>query len=230
MSLGRPRLHLRRTDSTNLQARRLALSGAPHGTLITADEQTVGRGRQGRSWVAPPGRALLCSLVLEDAPRLLSLAAGVAVADAVDRWAESPATLKWPNDVLLGERKVAGILVEGRPQAGWTVLGIGINVALGASDLPPELREQATGLGLKSGAVEAVLEALLGSLEAWLPADPAAVLEAVRARDALQGRGVSWSGGSGQAAGIDDDGRLVILTDRHRVALDAGEVHLHRPA
>jgi BirA family transcriptional regulator, biotin operon repressor / biotin---[acetyl-CoA-carboxylase] ligase len=104
--LGRPRLHLRSVGSTNQRARELAAAGAPHGTLVTAAQQTAGRGRQGRRWVAPPGRALLISLVLRRWPRLLPLAAGVAVADECG----PDASIKWPNDVLVGGGKVAGIL------------------------------------------------------------------------------------------------------------------------
>ena len=196
--------------------------GAPHGTLVTAGEQVAGRGRQGRSWTAPPGRALLCSLVVRDPPRLLPLAAGVAVAELVG----PQALVKWPNDVLLAAGKVAGILVEGRPQEGWAVLGIGLNVALRESDFPPELVGRAGTLGLEPGAIEPTLSALLDLLGRWIGADPEEVLEAVRARDALLQRPVRWAGGTGQGAGIDGDGRLVVLTADGRVALDAGEVHL----
>src|ERR1700712_1173777 len=110
--LGSPRLHLRRTASTNQLARQLAAAGAPHGTLVTAGEQAAGRGRQGRTWSAPPGRALLLSVVLRDPPRLLPLVAAVAVAEE----AGDDALVKWPNDVQIDGRKVAGILAEGRPQ------------------------------------------------------------------------------------------------------------------
>ena len=129
-ALGRPRLHLRETTSTNDRARALAAAGAPHGTLVTAAAQTAGRGRQGRTWSAPPGRALLLSLVLRSPDRMLPLAAAVAVADA----AGPDAAIKWPNDVLLDGRKVAGILAEARPQDGWAVLGIGLNVAVRLDD------------------------------------------------------------------------------------------------
>ena len=148
-ALGTPHLHLRVIDSTNTRARTLAAAGAPHGTLVTAGEQQAGRGRQGRTWSAPAGRALLSSLVLRDPPRLLPLLAGVAVAEVADRTG-APAQLKWPNDVLLDGRKVAGILVEGRPQERWAVLGIGLNVALRPVDFPPELRDTAATLGLES--------------------------------------------------------------------------------
>jgi BirA family biotin operon repressor/biotin-[acetyl-CoA-carboxylase] ligase len=224
VSLGLPRLHFRRIDSTNERARELASRGAPHGTLVTAREQSAGRGRQGRTWTAPAGRALLCSLVVRDPPRLLPLAAGVAVAELIG----DEAQLKWPNDVLLAGRKVAGILVEGRPQERWAVLGIGVNVALRDEDFPLELRERAGTLGLEPDAIEPTLWRLLELLERWIVADPTSVLAAVRSRDALLDMRVRWAGGEGRGAGIDGDGRLVVLTDAGRVALDAGEVHLAR--
>jgi BirA family transcriptional regulator, biotin operon repressor / biotin---[acetyl-CoA-carboxylase] ligase len=224
--LGSPRLHLAVIDSTNTRARELAAAGAPHGTLVTAGEQRAGRGRQGRTWSAPPGRALLCSLVLRDPPRLLPLLAGVAVAEVAEGLG-ARAQVKWPNDVLIDGRKVAGILVEGRPQERWAVLGIGLNVALRAGDFPPELRETATTLGRDPSAVEQTLVMLLGLLERWLEQSPAVVLDAVRRRDALRGRRITWSAGEGIADGLDEEGRLVIVAgDGRRLTLDAGEVHL----
>jgi len=220
--LGNPRVHRRLVDSTNALAHTLALHGAPHGTLVTATEQTAGRGRQGRRWVAPPGSSLLCSLVLREVPRLLPLAAGVAVAEV----AGDGARVKWPNDVLLGGRKLAGILVEGRPQEAWAVLGIGINVAVDVADLPEELRSQVATLQRAASEVDDVLAVLLGSLERWLAASEADVLGAVRERDALLGQTVRWSAGAGQASGIDGDGRLLVRTSRGSVALESGEVHL----
>ncbi|HZU40154.1 MAG TPA: biotin--[acetyl-CoA-carboxylase] ligase [Solirubrobacteraceae bacterium] len=220
--LGLPRVHLRETTSTNDRARALAARGAPPGTLVTAASQSAGRGRQGRTWTAPPGQALLCSLVLRQSDELLPLRAGVAVASL----AGPEAALKWPNDVLVEGRKVAGILVEARPQEGWAVLGIGVNVAVRAEDLPLELRARAASLGLTSADVEPVLSRLLELLERWLAAPTESVLEAVRARDALNGQPVSWSGGSGHGAGIDERGRLRVQTGGEVIALDAGEVHL----
>jgi BirA family transcriptional regulator, biotin operon repressor / biotin---[acetyl-CoA-carboxylase] ligase len=223
MTLGTPRIHHRTTHSTSLDARELALAGAPHGTLVTAREQRDGRGRQGRRWHAPPGGALLCSLVLRDAPPLLPLAAGVAVAELVG----PEATLKWPNDVLLGGRKVSGILIEGRPQEGWAVLGIGVNVALRLEELPAELRDSAGTLGLDADAIEPMLTSLLGLLERWLAQPAAGLLAAWRVRDALLGVELAWRDGSGTGAGIDDRGRLLVtLADGREQALDAGEVHL----
>jgi BirA family biotin operon repressor/biotin-[acetyl-CoA-carboxylase] ligase len=224
-ALGHPRMHLRVTDSTNSRARELAVAGAPHGTLVTASEQTAGRGRQGRVWSAPAGSALLMSVVLRSPPRLLPLAAAVAVASVVGE----DARIKWPNDVQVEGRKVAGILVEGRPQERWAVLGIGLNVAIRLEDLPEELRGTAGTLGLTSAEVEPALERLLRGIEEWLARDEAAVLEAWRARDGLRGREIRWAGGAGVAAGVDDDGRLLVeLAEGGTTALDAGEVHLGR--
>jgi BirA family transcriptional regulator, biotin operon repressor / biotin---[acetyl-CoA-carboxylase] ligase len=222
--LGTPRLHLRRTDSTNACARELAARGAPHGTLVTAAEQTAGRGRQGRTWSAPAGRGLLCSLVVREPSPLLSLAAGVAVAEVVG----DTAGLKWPNDVMVDGRKVAGILVEGRPQERWAVVGIGINVALEPDDFPPELRDVAGTLGLGADQVESVLERLLEALDGRLGAPREDVLAAYRARDLLLGQRVQWEAGHGLATGVDDEGRLSVATADGPVALGAGEVHLSR--
>lgn len=221
--LGSPRLHLRATDSTNERARELASAGAVHGTLVTAGEQSAGRGRQGRTWSAPAGRALLMSLVLRDPPGLLPLVAAVAVAQV----AGDEARIKWPNDVLIDDRKVAGILVEGRPQEGWAVLGIGLNVAVRVEDLPPELHATAAGLGGEPRDVEPALARVLAALERALALPAAELLDAWRARDALRGRRISWSRGEGTAAGLDGEGRLVVdLDGGGHVALDAGEVHL----
>jgi BirA family biotin operon repressor/biotin-[acetyl-CoA-carboxylase] ligase len=229
-ALGHPRLHLREATSTNDRGRALAAAGAPHGTLITADSQSAGRGRQGRTWSAPPGHALLLSVVLRDPPALIPLHAAVAVAATVAQLAPAAAVgIKWPNDVHLNGRKVAGILVEGRPQEGWAVLGIGLNVAIRVDDLPPELHATAATLGLEPGQREAVLDVLLEQLERGLVLSTGDLLDAWRARDVLRGREVTWTGGTGTAAGVDGDGRLVVeLVGGGRTALDAGEVHLGR--
>jgi len=223
VTLGRPRRHLRVTGSTSADAAALAAAGAPHGTLVTAGMQTAGRGRQGRQWSAPPSRALLLSVVLRDFDRLLPLRAGIAVAVA----AGPGARLKWPNDVLLEGRKVAGILVDAFPHRGWSVLGIGVNVAVETGELPPELRATAGTLGASADRIEPLLRSLLGALEDALAAAPAAVLTDWSRRDALEGRAVSWAGGHGLAAGVDATGALrVARADGTAVTLDAGEVHL----
>lgn len=221
--LGRPRLHLRETGSTNERARALAAAGAPHGALVTAGSQTAGRGRQGRRWLAPPGSALLLSLVLREHDPLLSVRAGLAVADL----AGAGAMVKWPNDVLLEGRKLAGVLVEGRPQEGWSVLGIGVNVALALADLPPELRERAATLGRPAAQLEPALAELLAALERRLAEPALDVVAALRARDALLGHPLMWTDGEGCGAGIEEDGGLrVELHSGAMTVLRAGEVHL----
>ncbi|MFL5869206.1 MAG: biotin--[acetyl-CoA-carboxylase] ligase [Thermoleophilaceae bacterium] len=228
-SVGTPRAHFRTVDSTNEQAKALALDGAPHGTLVTADEQTAGRGRQGRVWTAPPRSSLLMSLLLRELDErhaLLPLAAAVAVCEALE---PLECRVKWPNDVWIDGRKLAGILLEGRPQDGWAVLGIGLNVNLQPEDLPEELRETATSIAAAAGEprdLEDQLAALLRSLDAWIGASQEAVLAAWRERDAIIGRQVSWDGGEGRAAGIDDSGALLVETLDGLQELNAGEIHI----
>lgn len=259
-TLGRPRVHLRETGSTNDRARELAGAGAPHGTLVTASAQNAGRGRQGRHWSAPAGSALLMSLLLRSPPPLLPLIAAVAVCDV----AGEEALIKWPNDVAIARgsdaagahagpmqvssahtnakvvdppgatvppptlAKLAGILIEGRPQAGWAVLGIGLNVAVRLEELPQELRRTAATLGCSPDAIEPTLARLLAALARRLDQPSAEILDAWRARDALYGREIAWgSEGRGRARGIDGMGHLIVALDGGgRTTLDAGEVHL----
>jgi BirA family transcriptional regulator, biotin operon repressor / biotin---[acetyl-CoA-carboxylase] ligase len=222
--IGSPRVHHRLTDSTNERAKQLAAAGAPHGTLVTADEQTAGRGRQGRAWTSPSRSAVLMSLVLRELDERLPLTAAVALCEALP----VEAAIKWPNDVWIEGRKVAGILVEGRPQEGWAVLGVGLNVT--TERFPPELAETATSLRLAGvhADPDAVLAGLLRSLSRWLGAPPERVLEAWRSLDALKGERVRWTGGEGIADGIDESGALRVETPAGVVTLDAGEVHLLR--
>ncbi len=228
-TLGLPRVHLRRTDSTNDRARELAIAGAPHGTLVTAAGQSAGRGRQGRRWSASSGSALLMSLVLRSPPPLLPLIAALAVCDV----AGADARIKWPNDVVRihGEQlaKLAGILTEGRPQEGWAVVGIGLNVAVRIDELPGELHATAATLGREPAAIEPILAQLLDGFARRLLEPSAATLDAWRERDALLGRAVRWRDGAGRADGIDGAGRLVVaLAGGGRATIDAGEIHLER--
>jgi BirA family biotin operon repressor/biotin-[acetyl-CoA-carboxylase] ligase len=231
-TLGRPRLHLRAIGSTNERAKELAGAGAPHGTLVTADEQVAGRGRQGRSWHAPPGRAVLASVVvreLTEATAPLPLAVAVAVCEACEALGSGPCAIKWPNDVWIERRKVAGILVEGRAGERWAVIGVGLNVSTVREDFPPEVRESATSLRIAAGldvAPSEALEELLAALERRLGDPSDAVLEAWGARDALRSAAVRWSGGQGTAAGVSSTGALLVDTAEGRTLLDAGEVHL----
>lgn len=226
--IGEPRIHHDVTDSTNERARALAGEGAAHGTLVTAGEQTAGRGRQGRTWTAAPGEALLMSVVVRDLePRhaLLPLMAALAVCEAAESVADVSCQIKWPNDVWVERRKLSGILVEARPAAGWAIVGIGLNT--GVREFPEELRETATTLDLASPDV--ALEPLLRSLDRWLTADAGEVLPAWRQRDALEGSTIRWQDGEGTALGVDDTGSLLVETATGEViALGAGEVHLQR--
>jgi BirA family transcriptional regulator, biotin operon repressor / biotin---[acetyl-CoA-carboxylase] ligase len=220
VTLGRPRTHLRSVGSTSDRARELADGGAPHGAMVTADEQTAGRGRHGRGWVTPPGAAIAASLILREWDDLLSLRAGLAVADV----AGPAAKVKWPNDVWLDGRKVAGVLVETRNGSDWAVLGIGVNVALDPSTLPPEVAEIAGTLGRPADAVEPTLEELLTALERRLAQPAADALADLRTRDVLRGRRVRYVGGEGVAAGIDESGALLVESDDGTVPVATGEV------
>lgn len=239
-SFGSPHRHYARTDSTNTRARELAASGAPHGTVVTAGEQSEGRGRQGRTWSAPPNRALLYSAIVRPlgaGHALLPLAVPLAVCEAAEQLRPGlECGVKWPNDVQIAGRKLAGVLIEARPQDGWGVVGVGLNLAIAAAEFPPELRdtavsvfddaEAAAAAGVDLSVAAAALSARLG---AWVEADQAAVLENWRERDALRGREVAWEGGSGVADGIDDRGYLVVATPGGaRVSVGAGEIHLTR--
>ncbi len=195
------------------------------------------------------------SLLLRSPPPLLPLLAAVAVCEV----AGAGARIKWPNDVVVasspeGEAttasaglelaKLAGILVEGRPQEEWAVLGIGLNVAVRLDDLPAELRPGASAdapsraglpaatLGLAPADVEPMLARVIDVLGRRLAEPPAATLRAWRARDALQGREIAWTEGRGRAEGIDGTGRLIVaLADGSgRTTLGAGEVHLREIA
>jgi BirA family transcriptional regulator, biotin operon repressor / biotin---[acetyl-CoA-carboxylase] ligase len=241
VELGAPHRHFRHTDSTNERAKELALSGAPGGLVVTAQEQTAGRGRRGTEWFAPPGCCLLYSALArpfaaDDSP-LLPLAVPLAVCEAAESVAPVRCRVKWPNDVWIDERKVAGVLVEARPDEGWAVIGVGVNVAVAPEDFPPELRETATSLmpsegegGLPPGgapSVRSLLTALNDSLGRWLEGSGDEVLSAYRARDALAGRRISWDGGEGIVKEVDERGHLVVeRDDGQSVALGAGEVHL----
>jgi BirA family biotin operon repressor/biotin-[acetyl-CoA-carboxylase] ligase len=239
--IGNPHRHYRRTDSTNERAKELAISGAPGGLAVTASEQTAGRGRRGHAWFGPPGSSLLYSALLrpfaaEEAP-LLPLAIPLAVCEAAEAVAPVRCQVKWPNDVWVDERKVAGILVEARPDEDWAVIGVGLNVAIPRDDFPPELRQTAGSLlpteaegGLPPGGAPGVrhaLDALNEALGRWVEASGDEILSSYRARDALCGKRISWEEGEGVAAEIDEHGHLVVEKNSgERVALGAGEVHL----
>ncbi|HEY6276383.1 MAG TPA: biotin--[acetyl-CoA-carboxylase] ligase [Streptosporangiaceae bacterium] len=234
------------TGSTNADLLAEAAAGAAEGLVLTAGAQSAGRGRLGRRWISPPGAALTFSVLLRPrgvpAARLgwLPLLAGVAVAAAVTDAAALDTRLKWPNDVLAGEAKLAGILAESG--GGAIVAGAGINVFQRRDELPPtatSLLLAAPGAAPAAGARERLLAAVLGHFERWYlawrdqasPGDAGACglrREYLR-RSATVGRQVTVTlpGGrslAGQAAGIDPAGQLQVRTATGLVPVSAGDV------
>jgi BirA family biotin operon repressor/biotin-[acetyl-CoA-carboxylase] ligase len=233
-------------DSTQHLARERARAGAPEGTVVVAEAQRSGRGRLGRAWFSPPGVNLYLTVVLRPAraPAVvpqLALVAGVAVADALRDVAGVDARLKWPNDVLVGGRKVAGILTELEGEAervGFVLVGIGVNVNGAAAEFPPELRATATSLRVACGrTVDRALLAgrLLAAFEArygrFLAGGFAAIRPAFEATAFLTGREVRVSGpdttAAGRVLGVDDDGALRLAgAGGEMLRIVAGEVTL----
>jgi BirA family biotin operon repressor/biotin-[acetyl-CoA-carboxylase] ligase len=239
---GRPTRGFDACPSTNAEAAAWAREGAPEGALVIAEHQTAGRGRLGRTWDDAPGQNLLFSLVLRPSlpPHrlgLITLAGGVAVAEAVAEWTAPVAPrIKWPNDVLLGGRKCCGMLLESSLGAdGFVVLGIGLNV--NQDVFPPPLEERATSLRLETGRLiprVALLTAVLARLEHWTArlaagAD-AALHEAFVARMIGLGEpaAVRLAGGGppveGVIEGVGTDGALRFRTGNTVRTLHAGDV------
>ena len=230
--------HHHSLDSTSDRLKALARAGAPEGSIVLADTQTGGRGRHGRGWVSPPGNLYVSVLLRPSGASVsvLPLAVGVAVAEALEVLGVS-ARLKWPNDVVTMDRKVGGILAESSSTGSpidWVVVGIGVNVR---APLPPELRDLAVSLvdaGAPLAGVEEVAGAVLLRLGVWYhrlaESGAAAVLEEWRHRSVpWWGEAVeAWSAGSrivGRAAGVDDQGGLVLeMDDGSRTTLRSGEV------
>jgi BirA family biotin operon repressor/biotin-[acetyl-CoA-carboxylase] ligase len=173
---------------------------------------------------------LLYSAVLRDLGErhaLLPLAVPLAVCDAVEAVAPVGCRIKWPNDVWIEQRKVAGVLIEARAP-GWAVIGVGVNVAIEPEEFPSGLRWPATSVA-HGTTVTQTLTALNAALSDWVERPPDATLTAYRERDALRGREVGWGKGeeSGVARGIDESGNLIVETQRgERIALGSDEVNL----
>jgi BirA family biotin operon repressor/biotin-[acetyl-CoA-carboxylase] ligase len=238
-------------DSTNSAALRWADDGAPEGAVVVADQQEEGRGRWGRSWLSEPGRSLMFSLVLRpellaDRLGLLPLTAGVAVAEAVEELTGIDAGLKWPNDVMAGSRKLAGILVESKVAGGRVeavVVGIGINFDWPPERLPGDIAERATSLvtALALGAAlpsrPALLAAILARFEmlyGWLgsDADERRLVERAEPRSQVLGKLVTISGADGsvleaRVEALDAGGGLSVQTSggaSEITVVSAGEV------
>jgi BirA family biotin operon repressor/biotin-[acetyl-CoA-carboxylase] ligase len=228
--IGEPRIHVPECESTQLL---LLDSDLPEGAVATADHQTGGRGRLGRSWIDPPGTAVLCSVLLRPPPERaapeLSLVGGLAAAETIEEATDLAAQIKWPNDVMLNRRKVAGVLAEKRGDA--VVLGIGINVNQEAGQLPTDARVPAGSLRALTGRTydrDRLLTVLLAQLDrlyrSWLAGGLDAVYDGLGARDFLRGRRVRVGEVEGVSEGIDRRGRL--LVDGR--AIESGEVHYDR--
>jgi BirA family transcriptional regulator, biotin operon repressor / biotin---[acetyl-CoA-carboxylase] ligase len=239
--------------STMARAAELARVGAAEGATVVAEQQTHGRGRLGRSWVAPPGSSLLLSVVLRpplprEAVWLTVAAAGVALAGAVEAVAAGPVAvgLKWPNDLELGGRKAAGLLAEAHLEGqrlGWVVLGMGVNVTQRRQDLPPELADRATSVALALDApvdrvalLAAWAERFVDGYRHLAAGEPGPVLAAYRRRLVTLGRRVRADrvGAEpvvGTAVDLTATGGLVVQTDAGaRVDVLAADVHHLRPA
>ena len=239
-AFGRHCLHVHETSSTNDLVACEGERGQPEGLVVVADAQSAGRGRVGRSWASPPGAGLYASLLLRPTRRdlgLLTITAGVALAEGVQASTGLEVTLKWPNDLQVGPRKLGGILAEATSLNGdvrFVVLGFGINVL--TSSYPPDVALRATSIEAETGrsfdrgsVLVACLEAFEARYGAFEARDTSAIVAAWRARAHTHlARPVRWvSNGQtqhGTAVDIDDDGALLVDADAGRVRISSGEV------
>lgn len=245
-ALGRSFRHYDEIASTNVEAKALAREGAPEGTVVIAERQSAGRGRRGRHWTSPAGKGLLFSVTLRpnmamsDA-HMLTLVTAVAAAEAIEEHAKVPVTIKWPNDLFIGDRKVGGILMEvagEQDEVDWVVLGIGINVNTEFIELPVALRRTATSLRIAGEQLvdrSSLLAALLLALERHYVHAVAngfeSTISTFRQRDYLLRRSVSVETREGavlgRASGIDERGALLVeLPQRRMRRFHSGDVTL----
>lgn len=226
---GAPYLYVRSCDSTQSLLR----ADLPEGAVAVAEHQTAGRGRRGRRWEAPAGVAILCSVLLRPPTSRplpeLALVGGLALALALERSAGIACQVKWPNDVLVRGRKVAGVLAEGRGEH--AVVGFGINVNQSSAELPVDTRTPAASLRAIDGIrreraplLASVLDELETCYRAWSAEGLAAILPGLRERDALDGRRIVLDGRPGRALGIAADGRLEVELAGEHVLVASGEV------
>ena len=230
---GRPYLYQEACESTQ----GLLEPSHPEGAAAACEEQTAGRGRLGRNWTAPRGTAVLCSVLLHppSGRRLqeLSLVAGVAVANTVEVALDLAVQIKWPNDVLVDRRKVAGVLAEARD--GSVTIGIGLNVNQSREELPrtesPEAASLLTVDAVRRERAPILARLLLeleGAYDRWLGGDLDALYVELAPRDFLRGRPVIVDGAPAVAAGIDRSGRLLLDVAGERRSIESGEVTYER--
>jgi BirA family biotin operon repressor/biotin-[acetyl-CoA-carboxylase] ligase len=232
--------HHERIGSTNDEARQLAASGAPHGTVVHADEQIAGRGRFGRTWYSPPGNLYLSVLLRLDLPPAgsseLSFVTALTVADAVDALLpkQIKSTLKWPNDVLVDDGKIAGILVESVDGA--QIIGIGLNVLEAPRNAPYKTATLvgAGGIATVDGARDILLDSLAKHLDAWTEQGFEPIRTAWLARAHPIGAPLRASIGGrteeGMFAGLDMDGALLLDTAEGRKRIVAADVSGANPS
>jgi BirA family biotin operon repressor/biotin-[acetyl-CoA-carboxylase] ligase len=241
--IGRPLYYYPEIGSTNDEAFRLGIAGAPEGTAVIADSQTKGKGRMQRLWHSPPGSNIYTSILLrpnfkpDQAPQI-SIAAGVAVAEILSQYCPGQVQLKWPNDVLLNKKKLSGILAQMKTSADgidFVVLGIGINVNIGYKQLPSEIQSIATSLAIETGREIDRLELIISLYEniaKWYKELAQRGFDAIKEKwlnlAPMIGRQVQVrfcsEGVSGEALGLDDDGSLIILTvNNETVKVSAGD-------
>ena len=242
-TLGQQIVRFEETDSTNIQADRLAKEGAPHGTLVVAEMQTAGRGRRGRSWQQEPGTMIAMSLILRpeiapDEASMLTLVAAHSIAVTIEIMTEVSAFIKWPNDIVINGKKTVGILTEmclEQGRIGHIIVGIGINV--GTKAFPEELREIATSLYLETGKpiercelIGAFLEQFEKDYELFLEKrNLSGILPGYNARLINQGREVKILDVAGEYTGISrgvtKTGELLVEREDGRLeTVYAGEV------
>jgi BirA family transcriptional regulator, biotin operon repressor / biotin---[acetyl-CoA-carboxylase] ligase len=218
-------------------SQRLLERSMDEGATAVCDVQTQGRGRLGRGWETPSGSAILCSVLLKPGTKQpleqLSLVAGLAAAETAERSLGLAVQLKWPNDVMVNRRKVAGVLSEAAE--GSVVVGIGINVNQLREELPADAKVQPASLYTSDGVRRErapLLVDLLGALERsydrWLEGGLDALYDTLGARDFLRGRRVFVDGKAGTGIGIDRSGRLEVDLGGERVAVESGEVLFER--
>lgn len=245
--IGQSIVYYSSVGSTNEVLKELAVQGAPEGTLVIADQQTAGRGRLGRKWLAPPGASLLLSLLFcpdlaPDQAQRLTMICSLAIADAIEGLTGLSVGLKWPNDIFIRGKKAGGILTESGTTGGhlnYVVVGMGLNVNLAVSTLP-ELRDLATSLSQELGREVSRLELLWKTLEG-IEARYNSLMrgdsphEEWAARLINLGRQVQVTTAQGAlvgwAEGVDANGALILRTpDGHRLRILAGDVTLRGSA
>ena len=236
------------TGSTNTAAAGLAAKGQREGTVIIADSQTAGRGRRGRTWVSPAGKNLYLSIIVRPGipPRdssVLTFMSAVACTSAIQRLSSVPVSIKWPNDLMVADKKIGGILTEMKADADsidYAVIGIGINLNLDSSDMPDSIRETATSVMLQTGLPQSRTEyalEIIKSMDSWytilLQSGKGPVLDAWKNLSSTIGRTVTATTGevklTGLAEDIDNEGLLILrLPDSSVMKINAGDVTILR--